>query len=192
MLERIYEAIFVRRGHICPWWACYSFDNPLRRLLHDPNAILAPYVGAGDTAIDIGPGMGYFTITMCRLTGESGQVIAVDIQEKMLAVLRKRAKRAGVDGNLRTCVTEPSGFDLHIQADFILAFWMMHEVPDQERFIGDVKKHLKEGAAWLISEPSVHVSEKMFTKIRDNVMKAGLNIASEPRIGWSRSIVVKK
>ncbi|MBU4143260.1 hypothetical protein KJ590_04695, partial [Patescibacteria group bacterium] len=47
---------------VCPWWLCYSFDNPLRRLFHDPERLLGPYVKTGMTAVDIGCGMGYFTI----------------------------------------------------------------------------------------------------------------------------------
>lgn len=35
------------RKRVCPWWLCFTFDNPLRKLLHNPEAIMGPYVRAG-------------------------------------------------------------------------------------------------------------------------------------------------
>jgi hypothetical protein len=33
--------------HVCPWWLAYTFDNPLRRLLHNPEKLLAGLVEEG-------------------------------------------------------------------------------------------------------------------------------------------------
>ena len=41
--------------HDCPWWGGCFIDNPIRRPFHDPEKIVAPYVGPGMTAMDIGP-----------------------------------------------------------------------------------------------------------------------------------------
>ncbi len=73
---------------VCPWWLCFTFDNPLRKLLHDPEAILRPYVHEGDRVIDIGPGMGYFTIPLAQLVGAQGRVTAIDIQSKCLPYMK--------------------------------------------------------------------------------------------------------
>jgi len=53
--------------HVCPWWAAYSFDNPLRKLVHNTTRILGPYLGPGVKAVDIGCGMGFFSIGMASL-----------------------------------------------------------------------------------------------------------------------------
>ncbi len=46
-------------GHgVCPWWVGYCLTSPLRRLLHDPARILAPYIKADMTVLEPGPGMG--------------------------------------------------------------------------------------------------------------------------------------
>jgi len=50
----------------------------------------------GDRVVDIGCGMGYFTIPMAKLVQKKGKVIAVDMQFKMLSGLWKRANQAGV------------------------------------------------------------------------------------------------
>ena len=40
--------------HVCPWWGGYFIDNPLRRLLHNPDKIVGPYVMPGMTVMDVG------------------------------------------------------------------------------------------------------------------------------------------
>src|SRR4030067_2381460 len=89
--------LLFRDKHVCPWWCAYTFDNFLRKLIHDPEEILRPYVAEGNTALDLGPGMGYFSIPLARMVGEIGKVIAADVQPEMLKVLQKRAKKAGVE-----------------------------------------------------------------------------------------------
>ena len=74
----------------------YFIDNRFRRLLHQPEKILAAYLQPGMTAMDFGCGMGFFSIPMAKLVEASGTVIAVDLQSQMLRTLRKRAEKAGV------------------------------------------------------------------------------------------------
>ena len=53
---------------VCPYWMAGLLDNPLRRLLHNPEKILAEFMHEGQTALDLGCGPGYFTMAMARLT----------------------------------------------------------------------------------------------------------------------------
>jgi 2-polyprenyl-3-methyl-5-hydroxy-6-metoxy-1,4-benzoquinol methylase len=55
---------------VCPPWCCFTFDNVFRRLLQNPNRILKPYVKPGWTVLDVGPGMGYFTIPLAKWSGK--------------------------------------------------------------------------------------------------------------------------
>ena len=87
---------FSNKERVCPWWLAWTFDNPLRPLIHKPEAIVGPYMQEGMTVADIGCGMGYFSIAMAKSVGERGMVIAVDLQQKMLDLMQTRAGRAGV------------------------------------------------------------------------------------------------
>ncbi len=189
-MKKITDAIFGRVEHVCPWWACYLFDNPLRKLFHDPYEMLSPYVKQGFTVIDIGPGMGYFTIPLLKLVGRGGKVVAVDIQEKMLAVLRRRAIRAGVDANLITHLSQPDDFGLKEKADFILVFWMLHEVTDQIKFLKDVKKLMKRSARVLIVEPRLHVTKTAFDRTIRLAKESGLKVESYPPISLSQAVLL--
>jgi ubiquinone/menaquinone biosynthesis C-methylase UbiE len=189
-MKNIFDIIFARGKHVCPWWACYSFDNPLRKLFQDPCKILSPYVKKGFTIIDIGPGMGYFTIPLLKLVGKDGKVIAVDIQEKMLMALKRRAIRSGVASNLITHLSQPDDFGLNEKADFIVAFWMLHEVPDKIQFLNNIKKLMKSTACALIAEPLLHVTKRAFEQTIKTAEHCGFKIQDHPPISLSRSVLL--
>ena len=186
-MKNILDVLFVRDKHVCPWWCCFTFDNPIRRLFHDPIRILSPYVRPGNTAIDIGPGMGFFTVAMCDLVGPNGKVIAIDVQERMLKGLSQRVSRHNLADRLMTHLASPEEFGVTSRADFILAFWMVHEVPDQKHFLEEVAGLLKPTGAFLIVEPRMHVTGKAFDKTLGAASDAGLRVEASPRIAFSRS-----
>jgi len=76
--------------HVCPWWLGPLLASPVRKLVQDPARILAPHVREGMTVLEPGPGMGFFTIELARRVGPRGRVIAVELQPRMLAGLRRR------------------------------------------------------------------------------------------------------
>jgi len=172
--------------HTCPWWGGYFIDNRLRRLLHNPEAILAAYVQPGMTVMDFGCGMGFFSIPMARMTGCHGRVIAVDVQPQMLNTLRKRAERAGVADRIRTHRCEPDSIGVAEPVDFVLAFWAAHESRDFRRLVTEVGASLRPGGKFLLVEPRFHVSGKAFQRMLRTAAEVGLEVSDEPRIRWSR------
>jgi ubiquinone/menaquinone biosynthesis C-methylase UbiE len=179
--------VILARDHVCPWWCCFTFDNPLRRLFHNPARIVSPYIRQGNTVIDIGPGMGYFTPAMCGLVGKKGRVIAVDIQQRMLDALARRVARQGLSNRLKVHLAGPTQFGVSDKADFILAFWMVHEVPDKQGFFRQVAHLLKPGGRFLLVEPRIHVSKKGFSDTIHLARTAGLKFREEPGISLSRT-----
>jgi ubiquinone/menaquinone biosynthesis C-methylase UbiE len=176
--------------NICPWWLAYTFDNPLRRLLHRPERILESYVTEGMTVLDVGCGMGFFSIGLAKLVGSGGIVIAVDVQQKMLNTLRERAEKADVSDRLRLHKCEPNNLGIATPVDFILAFWMAHEVPDTELFFRQIRLCLKAKGKVFIAEPRFHVSSKRFQEILYSAHESGLMCNGNPSIRFSRSAVL--
>jgi len=173
-------------GRTCPWWLCWSFDNPIRRLAHDPEAMLSPHLARGQRALDVGPGMGFFTIPMARIVGPESTVVALDIQDEMLSALRSRAERKGAR-NVRTVRYSGAGFGLEGTFDFILLFWMFHEVADKAGFVGELRRVSRAGTRILLAEPLVHVGARSFDRSVDLFRSMGFAELASPRVGFSRA-----
>ena len=160
--------------------------------MQNPAKILPPYVKPGMTVMDIGCGMGIFSIGAAKIVGDEGLVIAVDLQQKILDVLRKRARRVGVAHRIRThcCGADSLGVDEPV--DFGCAFNMVHEVTNSRNLLEEVHSCLKPGGKFLVSEPSFHVSAKTFQETLDTAEQVGFELDETPRIRNSRSAVLLK
>ena len=180
------------RQPTCPWWFLFTFDNPLRKIYQDPIKILAPYINTGDRVVDLGCGMGYFSIPMARLVGEDGKVIAIDLQEQMLSGLRRRAEKFNLVDRVSTHQCAQDRIGISEQADFALAFWMVHEVHDSRLFLKQIWALLRPGGQLLIAEPYLHVSKNRFEEIQSEVIETGFSIIRYPPVGFSRSILAVK
>ncbi len=184
-----------RKHHVCPWWMGYLLLNPLRRLGEDPQTVLAPLVKPGMTAIDIGCAMGYFSLPLARLVGDSGRVVCVDVQERMLATLSRRAQRQGLDGIIetRTCTQDSLGLaSLGGSADLVLAVYVVHETTYPRRFLTQCYEALRPGGTMLLLEPSGHVSKEDFEITRQQAIDASFIVQSSEDLRRSRSLVLGK
>ncbi len=189
-MSGLIDKLLARDEHVCPWWMAWTFDNPLRRRLHDPERILGAYMKEGMTAADIGCGMGYFSIALARMAGPQGRVLAVDLQAKMLEFLKRRARRAGLAERIETVLAAPDDIGISGPVDLVLAFWMVHEVKDIPRFLGQVAAVLRPGGRVLYAEPRLHVTKRRFEEILGHARAAGFSVADGPKAGMSRAAVL--
>jgi len=189
--EKIKRLLLIGR-HTCPWWLAYSWDHRLRILIHDPAKIIGPYMKKGDRVLDVGCGMGFFSIAMARRIGPHGRVYSVDIQERMLDILMKRAKRRGADRNITPILADGTSLSTPEPVDFILAFWMLHEVDDKTGLLKSMHAALKPDGTFLLVEPKVHTSGRLFNDEIDLCQDAGFRLEARPRVGISRAALFKE
>ncbi len=146
--------------------------SPLRRLSIDPELFLRQYIEEGMTVIDAGCAMGFFSIPAGHIVGKNGKVLCVDLQERMLRVLGKRAVKHGVDQQVITRKCSEDWLmidDFSGKADAAIAFGVVHEVPDEKAFLGELSRALKPGGMLIMGEPKNPVPENVF---RQNIIKA--------------------
>ncbi len=170
---------------VCPWWLGYALVSPLRRLWQPREKILAPFVREGMLVLEPGCGMGFFTLDLARMVGPTGRVVAVDLQERMLAVLRRRARRAKLIDRIEARLARPNRLgvsDLLGRVDVAFALHVVHEVPDAASFFIEIAATLKPGGRLLFVEPRGHVSADEFTASLSLAEQAGFRVVEHPHI----------
>ena len=137
--------------------------------------------------MDVGCGMGYFSMGMAKLVGANGKVIALDLQQKMLDVMHRRAKRSGVADRIISHRCEADTIGIGEPVDFILAFWMVHEVSDKNLFFQQLGSTLAAKGKILIAEPKMHVTAAALDKTIEIAQNNGLRHCGRPEIRFSRT-----
>ena len=181
---------------VCPPWVGYFLLNPLRKFFENPDKVLGPFVQEGMIVLEPGCGMGYFTLPLARMVGPQGRVVAVEIQEKMLTALSRRARKAGLLDrmDLRHIGKDGLGIkDLSNRVDFAAAIHVFHEVPDQTVFFKEVWEALKPGGKLLVIEPKGHISPEEFQQSLSEAMETGFYSEALPRgMDGRKALLVKK
>ena len=180
------------KTHVCPVEHAGGLDNRIRKWLQDPRKIVGPYVREGMTVLDVGCGPGFFTVEMARLAGESGRVIAADLQEGMLQKVREKIKGGALESRITLHKCEQDKIGLAGPVDFVLLFFMVHEVPDIERFFREIAELLKPEGRVLLVEPPIHVSKKAFSETLDKARQAGLAEVERPKVFLSKAVLLQK
>ena len=194
MLAFIKEDFTVKeRNHrVCPVERAGSLDNRFRKWLQNPQKILSPYIKKGMTVLDIGFGPGFFSIDMAHLVGESGRVIALDLQEGMLQKLQEKIQGTELEKRFTLQKCEKDRIGISEDVDFILVFYMFHEVTNQDDFLKEIGSILKPNGQVLIVEPPFHVSKSAFKEMIRKAQKTGLVLIENPKVFLSKAVVLKR
>jgi ubiquinone/menaquinone biosynthesis C-methylase UbiE len=180
------------RNKVCSVEHAGALDIRLRKLIHNPGKMLKPFIKEGMTVMDLGCGPGFFTLEMARMVGKNGKVTAVDLQDGMLDIVREKVKNANLKNivEFHNCTSNKIG--LSKTFDFILLFYMLHEVPDQLAFLQEVSSLCIPGGKVLIVEPKFHVAKNDFQKSKEIMIMIGNNVSDGPNIFLSRSVLLEK
>lgn len=97
----------------------------------------------GMTVCDLGCGNGYWTLPMARTVGETGRVLAVDIQREMLQKLRARAAKMKVT-NVEPIHGKINDPNLPVgEVDLLLMVDVYHEFSHPESMLWGIRRSLK-------------------------------------------------
>lgn len=122
----------------------HKLDSFERRKVLPPEEIL---IKAGlknkDIFIDIGCGIGYFSIPASRIIGEGGKVFALDTSSEMLEEFEKRINERNIK-NITPILSDPYRFPLESNVGtFALISNVLHEVEDKISFLNETNRVLR-------------------------------------------------
>lgn len=176
---------------VCGYKHAKHLDNGFRKLIHNPYKMFREYIRPGSTVLDIGCGPGAFTLDLAKMTGKTGKVIAVDLQKEMLEMVRKKVLQGGMCECVDFHQCSPDDLGIDTEADFILTFFMVHEVPDVQKLIGQIYNRLKKGGIYYLAEPAFHVTSKVFQSEIDYCTSLGLKIVKSSGL-ITKTVVFQK
>lgn len=158
-----------------PW-----LDRPEREEQEKPDLVIqALKLKNGEIVADVGAGSGYFTFKIAPKIGPAGRVLAIEIQDEMIATLGQRAKEQNV-ANVE--VIKGTERDPHLPAngvDAVLMVDVYHELAYPYEVMTAIRKALKPGGRVVFVEyrkedPAVAIKElhKMSVEQLDREMMA--------------------
>jgi ubiquinone/menaquinone biosynthesis C-methylase UbiE len=153
------------KPHRCPWWIGWLLASPVRRLIEKPEDMVLPLIAPGGRVLEVGPGMGFFTLPMAERVGPEGRIYCVDAQPQMLSGLERRLRSRGLGERVepRLSTTADLGVsDLAGTVDLAVFLYVLHEIEDREAAVRAAAESLRPGGRLLLIEPRGHVGPEMF------------------------------
>jgi ubiquinone/menaquinone biosynthesis C-methylase UbiE len=171
------------RGDVCPVERAGALDNRIRRWLQDPRRLLEPLVREGMTVLDLGCGPGFFLPALAELVGETGQVIAADLQQGMLDLAGAKLEGTGFEHRVRFHRCPEDGIGLDTRLDLVLLFHVVHEMPDKYLLFETLHRLLdRHHGKVLFVEPPFHVSRSAFNESLRIAREAGFTVSPGPHL----------
>ena len=138
----------------CPSWLAWLFelDNPLAKNYNASSIIQRLDLRPGMRVLDAGCGPARVTIPLARALGTQGEVVAIDIQHRMLRRARDKALAAGLT-NIRFQELAIEGGKLGTeQYDRVILVTVLGEIPDRESAFREIHRALKPGGILSVTE----------------------------------------
>jgi len=171
-------------------------DTRLRRFVYRPDRLAKRFVKPGDRVLDFGCGPGFFTREFAKAVGDAGLVIAVDVQEEMLRILREKLGPERLLPRIRAHRCRPDTLDLLPDLagtiDVAFAIFVVHEVPDPDRLFRELAALLVPGGLLFISEPPFVVNGREFRVTVSRAEAVGFRVVDSGFYLVNRSAVLRK
>jgi ubiquinone/menaquinone biosynthesis C-methylase UbiE len=168
-------------------------DNPLRRKIQPPHEMPIRHgIQPGMIVLEVGPGNGRYTLETARRTGDTGRVIAIDIEQKMLNRASQRAASEGIT-NLETRLADV--FHLPFEAasfDAVSLLTVIGEIPQPDRALREFHRVLKPGGLLAFSEMLTDPDYPLRQTTIRNALAAGFRLKKQLGNFFSYTLVFEK
>lgn len=178
-------------AHVMGFQGAIWLERPEREDEEAPSKLVKELkLQPGQVVADIGAGSGILSVMMAKEVGDTGKVIAVDVQQEMLDLLDKKLAEQGVKnvegllGTEKSPRLEPESIDLAIMVD------VYHEFAFPYEMMLEISKALKPGGRVAFVEyrkedPNVPI--KLVHKMTQAQVKREIN-QPEFNLKWKETI----
>lgn len=151
-------------------------------------------LGKAMVVADVGCGPGFFTIPAATVVGRTGIVYAIDVQEQMLRMLKRRTRRK----NVVPIHSKENRIPLKASvADFSILAYVLHEATNRLRFLKEVRRIMKKGGRLVLidwkkkrQQQGPPFDERVSVKEATGLVKdAGFSIESVGSLDQSHYII---
>lgn len=121
-----------------------KLDSPKRRQTMPPEETLRKFnISDRGTFLDIGCGIGYFTIPAANILNQ-GKVIGLDIMSEIIDIAKEKATNIS---NIEFITSEEYTFPVEdASIDYVFICTVLHEIEDKPRYFKEIKRVLKPNA----------------------------------------------
>lgn len=148
-------------------------DNPFRRRIQPPyETAIRHGIEPGMRVLDVGPGNGTYTLGAAKRLGSEGQLIAIDIEPKIIDRLQKRIELEGI-ANINARVAD--AYELPFEDsyfDLIYMITVINEIPDIPRALKEFYRVLKPSGKLVFSELLLDPDYPLAGKLTEKVQSA--------------------
>lgn len=136
-----------------PEFLANAIDNPLRRRIQPPEEVpLRHGIEPGMHVLEVGPGNGRYTLAAARRAGESGRVVAIDIEPKMIDRVRARITAEGIS-NIEARVADVHNLPFeNATFDVVTMIAVSGEIPNPVQAMHEFYRVLKPAGRLAFSE----------------------------------------
>ncbi|NUM52898.1 MAG: methyltransferase domain-containing protein [Candidatus Hydrogenedentes bacterium] len=163
----------------CPTWLAWMLELKfMERHGGQSTTIDALDLAPGMRVVDVGCGPGRLTFRAADLVGPGGEVVALDIQPRMLERLNKRIHERGVE-NVKPILAGAG--DGNLPADYFdraFLVTVLGEIPDRERALREIHHALKDDGMLVITEIFPDPHYQRVGKLRELAGKTGFEFAT--------------
>lgn len=178
MAESLLRSWWARfRGRLepvpCPYSEAAALDLPLRALVASPGRVLGDFgLRAGHRVLEVGPGIGYYSVEAARRVGPGGRLVCLDLQQPMLLEARSRVRRADLAaGFIRASATQLPLASACVDHVFLIA--VLGEIPDRPGALGEFHRVLRPSGFLSVSEQFPDPDFVTKTALRRELTAAG-------------------
>ncbi|MBN1425448.1 methyltransferase domain-containing protein, partial [Candidatus Fermentibacteria bacterium] len=190
--------ILVRRARRhptpCPWWLRFLLENPFMNRVAGASTVIARLdLAPGMQVLDVGCGPGRLTLPLARQVAADGKVVAVDMQERMLAVLRERLAHQGIT-NVETILKGAGQGDLGHEDTFDRAVLVtvLGEIRGREEALREIFCALKPGGILSVTEVLLDPDYQPASRVRRMAETAGFEFHEKHGSAFAFTITLRK